>query len=295
MRRLVLMAFVLALIACGGHAEAKLAPDYPVPQYVQWLLETAINEIGYTESSSQYTKYGEWAGDPYAEWCAEFLCWCVDQVDQKHGTHLLNNIYPKYSGTNTGLNWFLRQGRYVARTGFISGWGSQWYTGQDERMESSSYIPQPGDWVFYTFDDSGNTAHVAMVEYCTLEDSGNVRVHTIEGNMPDRVQRSGHDLNDWRVLGYGTVRDVAGIVLTSNSSGEKVLALQRQLSALGYLDRQYITGIYGSSTAQAVKDFQSDTDKSPTGIANRHTQLLLSSLYWQNYWLDDSNFTVTEE
>ena len=108
------------------------------------------------------------------------------------------------------------------------------------------------------------------------------------------MQRAGHLLNDWRVLGYGTVRDVAGIVLTSNSSGEKVLSLQRQLVTLGYLDSQYMTGIYGSSTAQAVREFQADTDKDPTGIANRHTQLLLSRLYWQAYWQDDSNFTVHE-
>ncbi len=294
MRRLVITAVMILLIGCGAGAESRLSPDHPVPQYIQWLLEIARDEIGYTESSSGYTKYGEWAGDPHAEWCAEFLCWCVDQVDQQHGTHLLNRMYPRYSGTNTGLNWFLREGRYVARTGFISGWGSQWYTDQDERMPSSSYVPQPGDWVFYTFDDSGNTAHVAMVEYCTLEDNGSIRVHTIEGNMPDRVQRAGHLLNDWRVLGYGTVRDVAGIVLTSNSSGEKVLSLQRQLVTLGYLDSQYMTGIYGSSTAQAVREFQADTDKDPTGIANRHTQLLLSRLYWQAYWQDDSNFTVHE-
>ena len=296
MRRLIVFVAVLLLLAPAAQAEEqRLAPAWPVPQYVNWLLEVAQGEIGYTEDRRGYTKYGEWAGDPYAEWCAEFLCWCVDQVDQQHGTQLLTHVYPRYSGTNTGLNWFLREGRYVARTGYVEGWGTQWYKGQDERIPSGGYVPQPGDWVFYTFDDSGNTAHVAMVEYCTQDESGVIAAHVIEGNLPDRVQRNEHVLSDWRVLGYGTVHDVADIVLTGGCKGKKVEALQQKLCYLGYLDGQYITGEYGPSTAQAVRDFQTDTGKVPTGIANHHTQLTLESLYWQAYWLDDSHFQVQDD
>jgi len=295
-RRLVLFAAALLLMMpCALGEEERLAPVCPVPQYVEWLLEVARAEIGYTETGSKYTKYGEWAGDPYAEWCAEFLCWCVDQVDQQHATHLLTRLYPRYSGSNTGLNWFLREGRYIARNGYVTGWGSQWLTGEEERLSAGGYVPQPGDWVFYSFDDSGNTAHVAMVEYCTRDERGEVTVHVIEGNLPDRVQRSAHPLNDWRVLGYGTVHDLADLVLKSGCQGRKVLLLQQKLFALGYLDEQYVTGLYGPSTAQAVRGFQTDTDKAATGIANHHTQLALSALYWQDYWLKDSNFSVQED
>ena len=114
MRRLLLWIAALMLIVSPALCEEEqLAPAYPVPQYVQWLLEVAQGELGYTEGRDQYTKYGEWAGNPYAEWCAEFLCWCVDQVDQQHGTHLLTTAYPRYSGMNTGMtsskyvNYFL--------------------------------------------------------------------------------------------------------------------------------------------------------------------------------------------
>ena len=295
MRRLILcIAALMLLLSSALGEEELLSPAYPVPQYVEWLLDIARDELGYTEGRDLYTKYGEWAGDPYAEWCAEFLCWCVDQVDRQHGTHLLTQVYPKYSGMNTGMNWFIHQGRFIARNGVVPGWGSQWFYGQEDRMAAASYIPQPGDWVFYTFDDSGNTAHVAMVEYCTRDERGTVTAHVIEGNLPDKVQRNTHQLNDWRVLGYGTVRDLAGVVLNSRSSGKKVERLQQMLAALGYLDAQYITGNYGSATAQAVRSFQSDTGKSPTGIANHHTQDALSIMYWQDYWLDDSHFTVQE-
>lgn len=295
MRRVMLIIAALLLLVPCARAETVLDPAWPVPQYVEWLLEVARGELGYAESAGGVTKYGEWAGDPHAEWCAEFLCWCVDQVDQQHGTHLLTQVYPRYSGSNTGRDWFIREGRYVARTGSVPGWGSQWFTGQDERMASGSYIPQPGDWVFYSFDASGNTAHVALVEYCTVEKDGQVTAHTIEGNMPDRVQRASHLLTDWRVMGYGTVRDAAGTVMLSGCQGEKVLFLQRALAALGYLDAQYATGLYASSTAQAVRDFQAAEGKTPTGIANRHTQLRLYALYWRDYWLDDSNFLIHQE
>ncbi|MBQ9196948.1 MAG: peptidoglycan-binding protein [Clostridia bacterium] len=295
MRRLILcLAALLLFLSPALGEEEIIAPAYPVPQYVEWLLDVARGEIGYTEGRDLYTKYGEWAGDPYAEWCAEFLCWCVDQVDQQHGTRLLTQVYPRYSGMNTGMNWFIAQGRFIARNGVLPDWGSQWFYGEEDRMASASYIPQPGDWVFYTFDASGNTAHVAMVEYCTLDESGGVTAHVIEGNLPDRVQRNAHRLDDWRVLGYGTVRDLAGVVLNSHASGKKVEKLQQMLFSLGYLDERYITGNYGSATAQAVRDFQSDTGKTPTGIANHHTQDTLSQLYWQDYWLDDSHFTVRE-
>jgi len=74
----IIMCFCLPCIAQGE--ATVLAPAYPVPEYVEWLLEVARGEIGYVESKNGYTKYGDWAGDPQAEWCAEFLCWSVECV-----------------------------------------------------------------------------------------------------------------------------------------------------------------------------------------------------------------------
>lgn len=114
-RRAAIRVIVFALLACllcplALAEDQMIDPAYPVPQYVHWLLDVARGELGYQEGSRGYTKYGEWSGDPYAEWCAEFLCWCVDQVDQQHGLSLLRNAYPMYSGQNTGRNWFIREG-----------------------------------------------------------------------------------------------------------------------------------------------------------------------------------------
>ena len=83
LRRFFAVFTVLILLCSCAYAEEEeevITPAWEVPDYVTWLLEVAGNEVGYTEGAHGYTKYGEWAGDPYAQWCAEFLCWCVDQV-----------------------------------------------------------------------------------------------------------------------------------------------------------------------------------------------------------------------
>ena len=98
-------------------------------------------------------------------------------------------------------------------------------------MEKNSYIPQPGDWVFLTDNAEGDTSHVALVEYCARDESGRVLVHVIEGNnvtkpAPQSVARNVYPLDYWKILGYGTVHDLADITLRFGCDGPKVTALQ---------------------------------------------------------------------
>lgn len=263
--------------------EEKIEPAYPVPDYVEWLIETAQGELGYTEEAGGVTKYGTWAGYPAAEWCAEFLCWCVHRVDQAHGTRLLTNTYPKYSGTNVGRDWFLSQGRYIARTGSVPSWGAQWWKDGMEPIAANSYIPQPGDWVFFSDNAKGDTCHVALVEYCAKDENGAVRVHVIEGNnlqkpAPQSVERNDYALDYWQILGYGTVRDLADISLRFGHSGPKVLALQQDLIAAGLMEAQYNTGRFGAITEEAVKRVQRMNGIVETGIANLETRQALNAM-----------------
>ena len=152
--------------------ENVIPPAYEVPGYVNQLLFIAERELGYKEETSGVTKYGIWSGDSKAEWCAEYLCWSVYQTDKLYSTRLFNAIYPNYSGNNTGRDWFLEQGRYVARRGMVPGWGSQWYKGENTLMQENSYIPQPGDWIFLSTASTGDTIHVAMVTHCTYDENG---------------------------------------------------------------------------------------------------------------------------
>jgi len=252
----------------------------PLPEYVQQLLAVAEAELGYTEGPGNRTKYGEWSGDPNAAWCAEFVCWCVDQTDQRHGTGLLKNIYPNYSGQNTGRDWFISRGRFVYRKGNCPNWGYQWLRGSDHYLEKNEYIPRPGDLVFFSYNEAGDTEHVALVEYCAYDAQGDVIIHVIEGNNPSMVQRNRYRLNNSQVLGFGLCQDLADTTIRYGNRGDKVLRLQQDLNFIGLLAERHLTGTMGSNTKKAVLDFQTlhMEDHVPNGIADRETQQALEKM-----------------
>ena len=299
-RTFSLLFAVLLLIGIQSSfgEETVIDPVWPVPDYVVHLLEIASDEVGYTEKEHGWTKYGEWAGDPYCQWCAEFQCWCVDQVDKLYGTNLLNEVYPLYSGTNTGRNWFISAGRYVIRKGQVEGWGYEWLKGHNSFISSGDYIPQPGDWVFFTWTSDTDTDHVALVEFCTKNtETGSVTIHVIEGNKPSAVARDIYDLNYSRILGYGTVHDVADITMQYGCRGNKVRELQEKLVYLNLLEEENITGTFGTSTVEAIRNFQQDPENhlKVSGIANISTQRRLTELYEAKRDLDPNTWQVVDD
>ena len=280
MMKLFSLLLALMMLLPAAHAEyTVLEPQWPVPEHVTLLLEVATGEIGYAEDRYGNTKYGEWVGDPDAQWCAEFLCWCVDQVDQRYGTSLLDHVYPLYQNQNGGKKWFIKQGRYIERDGFLEDWGYQWMVGAEDHNRNGTYIPQPGDWVFFTWTNDNDTDHVAMVEYASVDENGDYFVHVIEGNNPDCVQRKVYRLKDDRILGYGAVHDVCIWTMRGGNTGAKVSELQAKLVFLGYLDPQYATGTYGPSTSTAVKEVQKAAGLKQSGRATHETQQYINKLY----------------
>ena len=289
------LLLILLLFPAARAEEKRIDPAWPVPDYVGHLLQVASEEVGYTEDHGR-TKYGAWAGDPAAQWCAEFQCWCVDQVDQRWGTSLLRNVYPFYTSSNTGKNWFIRAGRYVVRKGRVEGWGYEWLKGSSTFIRSGDYIPQPGDWVFFNWGGGSDTEHVALVEFCTRDTySGEVLIHVVEGNKPSAVARDTYGLNDPAILGYGTVHDVADITMCFGNQGEKVRLLQEKLSYLGFLDPSLVTGHFGDGTAEAVRAYQSARGLQVNGIANMKTQQLLESEYVSRYENDPDIWAVVDD
>ena len=286
---------LLLLFSAAAAEETVIEPVRTVPDYVRWLLEVAGEEVGYREGDHGWSKYGDWAGDPYCQWCAEFLCWCVDQVDQRHGTHLLNRIFPRYSGQNTGRAWFIRAGRFAVRKGEVDGWGYEWLKGHDTFIRTGDYVPQPGDYVFFTWTSGVDTDHVALVEYCSLTPDGKTRIHVIEGNNPSGVARNEYSLYDTQILGYGTVHDLVDITMRYGNSGEKVRQLQESLAYLGYLESRFITGDFGNATAAAVRAFQAAHGLKTNSIANLETQRRIQEEADLKRDRDPATWTVVDE
>ena len=292
----VLILFILPIVNGDG---ARIPPDYEVPERVNHLIQVALEELGNGRVRGT-TKYGAWAGDPYGQWCAEFLCWCVDQTDQRYGTGMLRNHYPNYRSSNVGRAFFISNGRYVSRRGkmnSVEGGGRQWFKDADTYMEANAYIPQPGDWMFMTWLAGVNTDHVAMVEYCTREADGRIMVHVIDGNNPTVVARHVYPLDDNRILGYGTVHDIADWPLRYRDRNVKVTLLQKKLACLGLILEEECDGVFGRKTLSALNAFQLETMqwKRATGIADLETQQALNVACIQKLTNDHSGYLVTDD
>ena len=82
------------------------------------------------------------------------------------------------------------------------------------------------------------------------------------------------DLATQRVLysGNAPASPLLSASLTNGSSGENVTRVQNRLLALGYLSLNYsVDGSYGSTTASAIKLFQTAAGGSATGVADSAT------------------------
>src|SRR5215469_7569531 len=97
----------------------------------QKLLDVAKKELGYSEDSSGYTKYGDWyakhvgAGDSYystAPWCDMFLAWAADKAGAQGSTG-------EFAATVDHAKWFEQQGAFGT-------------------------APEPGAIVFYSWSGS---------------------------------------------------------------------------------------------------------------------------------------------
>ncbi len=295
MKRFFILLTALMLAAASCARAETIIPHGESPDFVQALLTVAEGELGYVEGGNNYSKYGVWSGDPNAAWCAEFICWCVDQLDQQQGTQLLTTVYPKYSGQNTGRDWFIKRGRFVYRKAVCPDWGYQWMKGSDRYLSKNEYIPRPGDLMFFSYNEAGDTEHVALVEYCTRNEYGEVIIHVIEGNNPDRVQRNTYPLDNSQVLGFGLCQDLTDTVMRFGNEGDKVLALQQDLYELGYLEERHITGVYGSNTKKAVMDFQDQLNETTSmGIADRITQQAIEQAIYEKRLEAPETWLVTE-
>ena len=93
------------------------------------IIGVALTQVGYTEGSNNYTKYGVWYGQSNSPWCGMFVSWCA-----------------KEAGVPTSV---------LKRTGIAnpSNFGLSYQDG-------SSYTPQKGDLFF-----KKSFSHVGFVYY----------------------------------------------------------------------------------------------------------------------------------
>ncbi|MDD3191172.1 MAG: CHAP domain-containing protein [Bacilli bacterium] len=147
--------------------EIRVKPSLSI-NYIKRLLETAIAEEGYKEGPNNDTKYGTWYGIPNAAWCAMFVTWSANRAG------ISTNVIPRYASVSLGMQWFIDQGRFEYKQG---------------------YVPKAGDLIFFKSDGASHTGIVIS--------SDGTKVYTIEGNTSDMVAKRSYDLGYSKITGYG--------------------------------------------------------------------------------------------
>ena len=132
------------------------------------LLAAAVSQLGYGEGPQNDTIYGRWYGMNNNPWCMMFVSWCAAQAG------ISTDIIPKMAYCPYAVAWFQARGQFLPLAGTQA---------------------QAGDLIFFG-GNGGGAAHVGLVERV---EAG--RLHTIEGNREDRVDRYSYAVDDSRLLG----------------------------------------------------------------------------------------------
>ncbi|MBQ8081252.1 MAG: CHAP domain-containing protein [Clostridia bacterium] len=286
--RPLVVALLLLLLACPSLADERVfvptedwvppVIDESVKDTEPWLLvlKIAQEEIGYTEGPlKDQSKYGEWYAGKRVAWCAEFLTWCVNEADTRYGTQMLRSIYPMYGKSKEGAPWFVARGRFVTDDDRIPvTHEKQWLVGDDHYLENNEYIPYPGDylWISYYSPEKG-TDHVAIVEGVSVDPDGELQVHVIEGNNPDKVQRNMYAVSYKLIYGYGTPVRRANTDVGLYDTCDDIFVYQSFLRRKGYLTEkgQYAKQI-SRKMVEAMRRYQKDNGLRTSGMLDLATR-----------------------
>ncbi len=148
------------------------------------IMNIAQSQLGYRESEKNYivsedgvvkgySRYGQWYGDAYGDWCAMFAAFCLRYAGFEE--------VPIHSNCQRWVEALSEAELY---------------------MPAGVYIPQCGDIIFFDLDGDNTADHVGLVAEA---DDG---ILTIEGNAGDAVQARQYSREDGTVLGYGVLSQI---------------------------------------------------------------------------------------
>ena len=172
MKKKLVSSFMTFLMMCSL---CFCLPNYNITAHANCTADDMLNacrlEIGNTSGYHKRNKYTVWNGSisGYNDggygypWCATYISYCAYQAG-------CLDIISKTASCSV-----------------------QWTNTKGEKHTSKSYVPQPGDLIYF-----GNFDHVGIVE---SYDSSSGIIHTIEGNYDQKVTRVNRAYNSY-VYGF---------------------------------------------------------------------------------------------
>lgn len=206
--------------------------------WAQDTLTVAKSQLGYKESGKNfivvggerkgYTRYGAMYGVPYGDWCAMFI---------EFSMH--------YAGVST---------RLMPASHGVASWIRNMQA-MDNYYLPGSYTPEPGDIIFFDWDDVRDGDHVGLVaEVKTKEETdasgSKVTVATsvvaLEGNSANEVRYNTYKIDDETIMGYSHMPENPGIEELLDFSSMRLIAGTENASV--FADEEYVVaennGVY---------------------------------------------------
>lgn len=241
--------------------EASFAGAELTGVWEQDVISIAETQLGYNESTRNYevldaengivngyTRYGDWYGIPYGDWCAMFVSFCL------HYAGVDDTLFPTECGCGRWVELLSEKGRFEL---------------------AQAYLPKAGDVIFYDYDSYDDPAqrradHVGLVSEVS-EETGKVR--TIEGNTSAGVAQRQYDLTDPVILGYGVLpknpeMEEEVFSLTATAENGIRVTVSGPLSALPFPPSQielHAAAIEGEEQLQPLREIAEDTSSLLSG------------------------------
>ena len=153
------------------------------------IVSIAQTQLGCEESTQNYivtedgemkgiTRYGQWYGDAYGDWCAMFVSFCLNYAE------IPDTAFPYESSCERWIEQLSRP---------------EW----DCYLYANTYTPVKGDIIFFDMNQDTISDHVGIVARVPDEAGETLELTVIEGNSSNRVQYVSYETDDPRIVGFG--------------------------------------------------------------------------------------------
>ena len=244
--------------------------------WAEKLLAVAGSQLGYHESilnfrvdsdgeHKGYTRYGEWYGNPYGDWCAMFVSFCL-----------------KYAGIDEEA---------IPQNANCSDWVKN-LKNMKIYEDADLYVPEAGDIVFFDQSDADRPNHVGIISEVTYGTKTVIRhitkdgsaiesgamnalkyineatsddasgdelrteevevpvaesIKVIEGNSSDQVQYVDYDLSNEKILGYISLTNAKNVY---EGVEEQKPVEEQEIEPLKYEGSDYVIKVEYTEEAQ---------------------------------------------
>jgi fibro-slime domain-containing protein len=162
------------------------------------LVLVASSQMGYRESVLNFqvdtdgvrrgiTRYGQWYGNPYGDWSAMFVSFCLNYAGAK-------NVPANAGPEAMRLEWN-KAGLYE---------------------DAKSGKPQAGNLIFLRKGEGTSQTANAVAVITAVDETA---ITVIEGDVDNQVAQVQYSRDDAAILGYGLVPEANTIVVVDNPSG----------------------------------------------------------------------------